>query len=359
MGNKKIRLALVGVGNCASSLVEGIEFYKNAEIAEEVGGLMHYNIGGYEPKDIQVVVGFDVDSKKVGKDVSEAIWEAPNCAYKICDVPKLDAPVLKAPVFDGAPEHLQHYYGKDYFTIDDNQEPVDVAQALKDYKVDVILINLPTGSNKAARYYVDCAKKAGCGVVNGIPELLASDPKIAESCKEAGIPILGDDWKSQIGATIIHRALAKLFEDRGINISKSYQLNYAGNTDFINLVMRGETKHVTKHDAISSILEKKDTQIAPGFAFVDNQGDQKTASILIEGTKFGGAPVKLELHLEVEDAPNSAGISIDAVRCCKLALERNLSGAIIEPSSYFFKHPPVQFTDDVCREKVNNFIAGK
>jgi myo-inositol-1-phosphate synthase len=359
VGDKKIRLALVGVGNCASSLVEGIEFYKNAEIAEEAGGLMHYEIGGYEPKDIEVVVGFDIDSKKVGKDVSEAIYAAPNCAYKIAEVPYLNAPVLKGPVLDGAPDHLQHYYGKDYFTIDENQEPVDVAQALKDYKVDVILINLPTGSYEAARYYVECAKKAGCGIVNGIPELLASDEEIAKGCEEAGVPILGDDWKSQIGATIIHRALAKLFEDRGIKITKSYQLNYAGNTDFINLVMRGETKHVTKHDAVASILKKSDTPIAPGFAFVDNQGDMKTASILIEGTKFGGAPVKLELHLEVEDAPNSAGISIDAVRCCKLALDRGLAGAIIEPSSYFFKHPPVQFTDDVCREKVEEFIKGK
>ena len=179
MGDKKIRLALVGVGNCASSLVEGIEFYKNAEIAEEAGGLMHYEIGGYEPKDIEVVVGFDIDSKKVGKDVSEAIYAAPNCAYKIAEVPYLNAPVLKGPVLDGAPDHLQHYYGKDYFTIDENQEPVDVAQALKDYKVDVILINLPTGSYEAARYYVECAKKAGCGIVNGIPELLASDEEIA------------------------------------------------------------------------------------------------------------------------------------------------------------------------------------
>ena len=359
MGNKKIRLGLVGVGNCAASLVEGIVFYKDQETADRVGCLMHYNVGGFEPSDIQVVVGFDVDSKKVGKDVSQAIWEKPNCAYKICDVPFLNAPVLKAPVLDGAPEHLRYYYGKDYFTIDDSQQPVDVAQALIDYKVDVILINLPTGSHDAVRFYVDCAKKAKCGVVNGIPEFIASDPKIAAECKEAVIPVLGDDWKSQIGATIVHRALAKLFEDRGIRIDKSYQLNFAGNTDFINLVMRGETKHVSKHDAISSILKKKDTAIAPGFAFVDNQGDQKTAEIYIEGAKFGNAPVKLQLHLEVEDSPNSGGISIDAVRCCMLAKDRGISGAIEAPSSYFFKHPPVQFTDDVCKEKVNNFIAGK
>lgn len=357
MGNKKIRLALVGVGNCSKSLVEGLFFYTNEKVAEETGGLMHYNLGGYEPQDIQVVVGFDVDSKKVGKDISEAILAAPNCAYKIADVPFMNAPVLKAPVLDGAPDHLQHYYGKDYFVLDDSQPTVDVAQALIDYKVDVILINLPTGSFEAARYYVEAAKKAGCGVVNGIPELLASDPKVAETCEKAGIPILGDDWKSQIGATIIHRSLAKLFEDRGIRIEKSYQLNYAGNTDFINLVMRGETKHVTKHDAISSIL-KRDTPIAPGFAFVDNQGDQKTAYILIQGVKFGGAPVKLQLHLEVEDAPNSAGISIDAVRCCKLAKDKGMSGAITAPSSYFFKHPPKQYTDDVCRAKLEEFIEG-
>lgn len=357
MGNKKIRLGLVGVGNCAKSLVEGLFYYTDEKIAEETGGLMHYTLGGYDPQDIEVVVGFDVDAKKVGKDVSEAILEWPNCAYKIADVPHMGAPVLKGPVLDGAPDHLRHYYGKDYFTVDETQPPVDLVSALKEYKVDVILINLPTGSNKAARAYLDAAKKAGCGVVNGIPEILASDPEIAKSCEEAGIPILGDDWKSQIGATIVHRALAKLFEDRGIRIEKSYQLNYAGNTDFINLVMRGETKHVTKHDAISSIL-KRDTPIAPGFAFVDNQGDQKTAYILIEGVKFGGAPVKLQLHLEVEDAPNSAGISIDAVRCCKLAMDKGVAGAVTAPSSYFFKHPPVQYTDDVCREELEKFING-
>ncbi len=358
MGQKKIRLALMGVGNCSASLVEGIQFYKNEEIAGKYGGLMHYDVGGYEPGDIQVVLGFDIDSKKVGRDVSEAIREKPNCAFKIADVPFLDAPVLRGPTLDGAPEHLRHYYGKEYYSVDDNQEPADVVQALVDYKVDIILINLPTGSAQAARFYVDCAKKAGCGVVNGIPEFLASDPAVAAGCAEAGIPILGDDWKSQIGATIIHRALAKLFEDRGIRIDKSYQLNFAGNTDFINLVMRGESKHVSKHDAISSILQNKDTKIAPGFAFVDNQGDQKTAQIYMEGAKFGNAPVKLLLHLEVEDSPNSGGISIDAVRCCMLARERGISGAVIEPSSYFFKHPPVQYIDEVCKEKVDAFIRG-
>jgi myo-inositol-1-phosphate synthase len=358
MGKKKIRLALAGVGNCSASLVEGIYFYADSSIAEKQGGLMHYNLGGYEPSDIEVILGFDIDSKKVGKDVSEAIWEWPNCAFKIGDVPYMNAPVYKGPVLDGAPEHLRHYYGKDYFTIDENQPAVDVAKTLKDNKIDVILINLPTGSYDAARFYAEEAKKAKCGIVNGIPELLASNKEFAQGCKDAGVPILGDDWKSQIGATIVHRALAKLFEDRGINIKKSYQLNYAGNTDFINLVMRGETKHVTKHDAISSIL-KKDTPIAPGFAFVDNQGDQKTARILIEGTNFGGAPVRMLMHLEVEDSPNSGGISIDAVRCCKLAMDRGISGAIEAPSSYFFKHPPVQYTDDECRKLLEEFIDGK
>ncbi len=356
MERKTIRLALIGVGNCSSSLVQGLELYKNAEIAEKIGGLMHYSLGGYEPKDIKIVAGFDIDSKKVGKDVSEAIFAPPNCAWKISDVPFLNAPVFKGPVLDGAPEHLKYFYGKNYYSID-NSEPVDAAKILSDYKADVILINLPTGSYNAARYYVDAAKAAGCGIVNGIPELLASDKNVAEDCKKAGIPILGDDWKSQIGATIVHRTLAKLFEDRGIRITKSYQLNYAGNTDFINLVMRGETKHITKHDAISSIL-KRDTPISPGFAFIDNQGDQKTAQILIEGVKFGGAPTKLMLHLEVEDSPNSAGISIDAVRCCKLAMDKGLAGAIEAPSSYFFKHPPVQFTDEICREMLEEFISG-
>lgn len=354
---KKIRLAIAGVGNCSKSLVEGLTFYSDQSVAEEIGGLMHYNLGGYEPKDIEVVCGFDIDKHKVGKDMSEAINAWPNLAYKIADVPFLDAPVYMAPILDGAPEHLQHYYGKDYFTLSD-EAPVDVAEVMKELEVDVLLINLPTGSHDAARYYVECAKQAGAGVVNGIPELLASDPEIAKSCEEAGIAILGDDWKSQIGATIVHRTLAKLFEDRGIRIDKSYQLNYAGNTDFINLVMRGESKHVTKHDAITSILHKKETPISPGFAFVDNQDDQKIAYILIQGAKFGNSPVKLQLHLEVEDAPNSAGISIDAVRCCKLAMDKGMAGAIEGPSSYFFKHPPVQYTDDISHDLVEKFING-
>lgn len=358
MGNKKIRLALVGVGNCAGSLVQGIELYKSKEIADEVGGLMHYNMGGYVPADIQCVVGFDVDSKKIGKDISEAILMPPNCAFKICDVPFMNAPVVKGPVLDGAPEHLRHYYGKDYFTIDESQPSVDVVKVLKDYKVDVLLINLPTGSFEATRAYARAAFKAGCGVVNGIPELLASDPAFAKEAEEAGVPILGDDWKSQIGATIVHRGLMKLFEDRGINVKKSYQLNYAGNTDFINLVMRGETKHVTKHDAISSIL-KKDVPISPGFAFVDNQGDTKTAFISIEGEKFGGAPVKLDLKLQVEDSPNSGGVSIDAVRSCKLAMDRKISGAVTSPSSYLFKHPLEQYPDDLARAYMDDFIDGK
>jgi len=356
MGSKKLRLALVGVGNCAASLVQGIAFYKDQKTSDQIGGLMHYSMCGYTPSDIECVVGFDVDSKKVGKDVSEAILEPPNCAFKICEVPRLHAPVLKGPVLDGAPDHLRRYYGKPYFTLG-NEPAQDVLTALRDYKVDVLLINLPTGSHDAARHYTRAAFAAGCGVVNGIPEILASDPAIAKEAQAAGVPILGDDWKSQIGATIVHRTLMKLFEDRGINVKKSYQLNYAGNTDFINLVMRGETKHVTKHDAISSIL-KRDVPIAPGFAFVDNQGDTKTAIISIVGEKFGGAPVILELKLQVEDSPNSAGVSIDAVRSCKIAQDRKLSGAIETPSAYLFKHPPKQFPDTVARSMMEEFIAG-
>ena len=356
MGDKKIRLALVGVGNCAASLVQGIQYYRTGEAAEKAGGLMHYDLNGYTPADIEVVVGFDIDSHKIGKDVSEAILAHPNCTYKICDVPYLGAPVVKGPVLDGAPEHLRRYYGKEYFTVGDEPE-VNVVKVLMDYKVDVILINLPTGSNKATRHYVNAAFEAKCGIVNGIPELIASNPEISAEAKRAGVPIIGDDWKSQIGATIIHRTLAKLFEDRGIKITKSYQLNYAGNTDFINLVMRGESKHVTKHDAITSIL-KKDVPISPGFAFVDNQGDVKTAIISIEGTKFGGAPVTLELKLQVIDSPNSAGVSIDAVRCCKIAMDRGEAGALEGPSSYFMKHPPVQFPDTESRERLEKFIKG-
>ena len=357
MSGKEVRLALVGVGNCATSLVQGIQLYKDEKIAEEIGGLMHFDMGGYKPGDIKVVCGFDVDAKKIGKDVSEAILVHPNCAYKIGDVPNLGAPVLAGPVLDGAPEHLRTYYHKEYFKVSD-EPPVDVVAMLKKYKVDVILINLPTGSHDAVRFYARAAFEAGCGVVNGIPEILASDPAIAREAEAAGVPILGDDWKSQIGATIVHRNLMKLFEDRGIRVKKSYQLNYAGNTDFINLVMRGETKHVTKHDAISSIL-KKDVPISPGFAFVDNQGDSKTAIISIVGEKFGGAPVTLDMKLQVEDSPNSAGVSIDAVRSCKLAMDRKLAGAIEAPSAYLFKHPPQQFTDDIARAMMDDFVENK
>lgn len=354
----EIRVGLVGVGNCACSLVQGVEYYKTEEIAEETGGLMHYNVGGYVPSDIKFVVGFDIGSNKIGKDISEAILEAPNCAWKICDVPYLNAPVFKGPVLDGAPDHLQHYYGKDYFLVDESVEPVDVAEKLKEYKVDVIVINLPTGSHDAARFYRDAACKAGCGVVCGIPELLASDPEEAKICEEAGIPILGDDWKSQLGATIVNRMLVKLFEDRGVKIVKGYQLNYAGNTDFINLVCRGESKHVTKETAIQSILKKK-APIFSSFAFVDGQKDQKTAIIDVVGRKFGGAPVHVNLKLDVEDSPDAGGICIDAIRCCKLALDRGMKGAIEAPSSYFFKHPPKQFPDEQCFEMTNDFIAGK
>jgi myo-inositol-1-phosphate synthase len=358
VADKKIRLALVGVGNCSASLVQGTVFYSTPEIADKVGGLMNYDLAGYKPNDIQIVVGFDIDAKKVGKDVSEAILEWPNCTFKICDVPHLGAPVVMGPILDGAPDHLRNYYGKEYFKVSD-AKPVDVEQTLRDYKVDVLIINLPTGSGEATRHYVKAAMKAGVGVVNGIPELIASDPKIAAEAKAAGIPLIGDDWKSQIGATIVHRALMKLMEDRGIKVTKSYQLNYAGNTDFINLVMRGETKHVTKHDAIASIMKNKDVPVAPGFAFVDNQGDLKTARIMFEGFNFGGAPIMLNLELAIYDSPNSAGVSIDAVRCCKVAMDRGISGAIEAPSSYLMKHPPVQFPDDECLRLVNEFIEGK
>lgn len=356
MGQKKIRLAIAGVGNCTASLVQGTVFYDSEEVAQQVGGLMHYSLGGYEPSDIQPVVAFDIDSNKVGKDISEAILEWPNCTYKICDVPNLGCPVVMGPVLDGAPDHLRHFYGKDYIRVSD-EKPVDIARTLRDYQVDVLLINLPTGSHDAVLAYVHAAMEAGCGVVNGIPELIASNPEIADQAKAAGIALIGDDWKSQIGATIVHRVMMKLMEDRGIKMRKSYQLNYAGNTDFINLVMRGETKHVTKHDAISSILHD-DVPVAPGFAFVDNQGDVKTARIMIEGENFGGAPISLNLELAIYDSPNSAGVSIDAIRSCKLAMDRGMSGAIEAPSSYLMKHPPVQHEDSESYRLVNEFIAG-
>jgi len=348
---KEIRIALVGVGNCSSSLVQGIVYYKDAKEEEFVPGVMHVNFGEYKISDIHPVVAFDIDSRKVGKDLSEAIFAEPNCTLKFSDVPYLGVKVLKGPVLDGVSEELV-----EVVDVDTINEPVDVAEILKKEKVDVLVNNLPTGSSEASRYYAEAALKAGVAIVNGMPELIVSDKEFAERAKKKGVPLVGDDYKSQIGATIVNRALFQLCQDRGVKINEAYQLNYAGNTDFINLVtQRGKSKHVTKKSAVECLLPYK-IKLSAGFADVRMLGDNKRAVIEIKGEKFGGAPVHIKLDLSVIDSPNSAGVVIDAIRACKIGLDRGIGGPIEPACAYLSKHPPIQMADEEALQKLEEFI---
>lgn len=351
MARREIRVAIAGVGNCANSLVQGLFYYRN-QASGEVPGLMHQVMGGYSVTDLVPVAAFDVDARKVGRDLSEAIFAPPNCAYKFADVPELGVEVMMGPVLDGVPPHLAK------FVEVADKEPVNVAKVLKETRADVLVIVLPTGSREAARYYVDACIEAGVAFVNGIPELIVSSEEYAKRAAAAKVPMVGDDFKSQVGATILHRTLVDLFVDRGVKIKKSYQLNYAGNTDFENLVKRGETKHVTKVGAVKSQVPYE-IDMSAGFAFVQNMGDTKTAIILLEGEKFGGAPVRVEAKLTVEDSPNSAGVLIDAIRSCKIALDRGIGGPLTSASAYLMKHPPQQFKDEQARAMLEQFIAGE
>jgi len=348
----EIRVAIVGVGNCASALVQGLYRYRGSD-EEEIPGLMHLKLGGYRVSDVIPVAAFDVDTRKVGKDLSEAIFAPANCAWKFSEVPNMGVEVMMGKVDDGVPPHLAK------FVKTTNKEPVDIAEILREKKVDVLINLLPTGSTEATRFYMDQAiKKAKVGVVNGIPEMIASSEEYAKASEENKVPIVGDDFKSQIGATILHRALAKLFYDRGVKIKRSYQLNYAGNTDFVNLVKRGESKEMTKSTAVTSLIPYE-FDLSAGFAFIEMLKDKKIAYIMLEGEKFGGAPIKLEAKLEVEDSPNSAGVLIDAIRCCKLAMDRRVGGVLTSASAYLMKHPPQQFEDEVARSMLEEFIEGK
>lgn len=346
-----IRIAIAGVGNCASSLVQGLNYYRLPQ-SDDVPGLMHPILGGYRIGEIVPVAAFDVDQRKVGKDLSDAILAPPNCTYRFSEVPRLGVTVLMGPVMDGVPPHLSKYVevGPD--------RPVDVPQILSDAKADVLINFLPTGSAKASRFYAECAFESGTAFINGIPELIASDPQYALTAEKRKVPIVGDDFKSQIGATILHRALVSLCAARGVKIKKSYQLNFAGNTDFCNLVRRGESKEITKLNAVESLIPY-DADIAAGFAFIKNMDDTKTAVIMIEGEKFGGAPVRIDVKLTVEDSPNSAGVLIDAIRCCKLALDRGTGGVLISASACFMKHPPEQYPDEEARRMLEEFLAGE
>jgi myo-inositol-1-phosphate synthase len=353
----KVRLAIVGVGNCASALVQGLEYYKDADTDDAVPGLMHVDLGGYHIRDVEVVAAFDVDAKKVGKDVAEAILSEPNNTIRFAEVPHLGISVQRGPTLDS----LGRYYRE---TIDESDAPpVDVAQALRDVESDVLVSYLPVGSEEAAKHYAQAAIDAGVAFVNCLPVFIASDKTWAAKFVAAGVPIIGDDIKSQVGATIVHRVLTKLFEDRGVKLNRTYQLNFGGNMDFMNmlererLVSKKKSKTQSVQSQLRKPLDKKDIHIGPSD-HVPWLEDRKWAQIRLEGQAFGDVPLSVELKLEVWDSPNSAGIVIDAVRCAKLALDRGVAGPLIGPSAYFMKSPPVQFSDEAAREMVEGFIIG-
>ena len=354
----EVRVAIVGAGNCASSLVQGIEYYREARDGDQVHGLMHVNIGQYHIRDIKFVAAFDVDANKVGKDLGEAIFAEPNNTFKFSEVPPLGITVKRGPTLDG----LGKYYRE---TIEESHQPVvDVSETLLETGAQVLINYLPVGSEDATRFYVSEALEAGCGVVNCIPVFIAKEEMWQGKFRKAGVPIVGDDIKSQVGATIVHRVLAKLFNDRGVTLERTSQLNVGGNMDFKNMLERErlESKKISKTNSVISQLdhniESGCIHIGPSD-YVSWLTDRKWAYIRCEGTAFGDVPLNLEFKMEVWDSPNSAGIVIDAARCCKVAMDRGLSGALMGPSAYFMKSPPVQFTDNEAREMVEAFVRGE
>jgi myo-inositol-1-phosphate synthase len=357
-GKGDIRVAIVGVGNCANSLVQGVTYYKDAAIDQEIPGLMHAVVGEYHINNVKFVAAFDVDAKKVGLDLSEAIWASENNTIKFSDVAKTGVPVLRGVTLDG----LGKYYKE---TIQESPAvPVDVVATLKAEQVDVLICYLPVGSEEAAKYYAQCAIDAGCAFVNALPVFIASDPVWARKFEDAGLPIVGDDIKSQVGATITHRIMAKLFQDRGVHLDRTYQLNVGGNMDFKNMLERDrlESKKISKTNSVTSQLEHdlgaKNVHIGPSD-YIPWLDDRKWAYVRLEGRAFGDVPLNLEYKLEVWDSPNSAGVIIDALRCAKIGLDRKIGGALLSPSSYFMKTPPVQYTDEQAHNKVEDFISGK
>ena len=358
MANKKVRVAIIGVGNCASSLVQGVQFYKNAKDDETIPGIMHAKLGDYHVRDIEFTIAIDVNATKVGKDLSEAIFAEPNNTFKFADVPHLNVPVVRGMTHDGLGKYLSEIIEKA------PGPTADIVRMLKETKTDVVINFLPVGSEMATKWYVEQIIEAGCAFVNGIPVFIASSEYWGKRFADAGLPILGDDIKSQVGATIVHRVLTSLFVDRGVKIDRTYQLNFGGNTDFLNMLERErlESKKISKTNAVTSMVPydmgKDNVHVGPSD-HVPWLTDRKWCYIRMEGTTFGNVPLNVELKLEVWDSPNSAGVMIDAVRCAKIALDRELSGPIVGPSSYFFKTPPKQFRDDICRDKVEDFIAGR
>ncbi len=354
----KVRVGIIGVGNCASSFVQGVEYYKNAREDEKVPGLMHVNLGGYHVKDIEFVAAFDIDRNKVGKDVAEAIYAYPNNTYRFCDVPKLGVKVERGMTHDGLGKYLKQIIKKA------PGSTADIVDILKKTKCDVVVSYLPVGAEMATKWYVEKVLDAGCAFVNCIPVFIAQEGYWQKEFEKRGLPVIGDDIKSQVGSTIVHRVLTNLYNDRGVRLERTYQLNVGGNMDFYNMLERErlESKKVSKTQAVTSQLPfdigADNIHIGPSD-YVAWLTDRKWAYIRLEGRTFGDVPLNAELKLEVWDSPNSAGIVIDAVRCAKLALDRGIAGALVAPSSYFMKSPPEQFPDDVCRRMVEDFIVGK
>jgi len=352
----KINVAIIGVGNCASSLVQGVHYYRDAKEGEFVPGLMHINLGEYHISDINFVAAFDIDKNKVGKDLAQAIYASPNNTYKFCEVPLTGVKVHRGMTHDGLGKYLSQMIEKA------PGPTADIVKILKDTKTDVVINYLPVGSEEATKWYVEQVLEARCGFINCIPVFIAREKYWQQRFSELGLPIIGDDVKSQVGATITHRILAGLFQDRGVKLERTYQLNFGGNTDFYNMLERErlESKKISKTNSVTSQLDFEmnpdDIHVGPSD-YVPWLDDRKFCHIRMEGRTFGDVPLNMELKLEVWDSPNSAGVVIDAIRCCKLALDRGLEGALVGPSSYFMKSPPLQYTDDEARKMVEEFIT--
>jgi myo-inositol-1-phosphate synthase len=354
----KIRVAIIGVGNCASSLVQGVHYYRNAKPGDRIPGIMHVDLGGYHLRDIEFVAAFDVDKNKVGKDLADAIYAAPNNTYRFADVPRSGVKVSRGMTHDGIGKYLSAVVQKAPGATD------DIVGILRDREVDVVVSYLPVGSEEATKWYVEQTLEAGCAFINCIPVFIAREPYWQKRFAQKRLPIIGDDIKSQVGATITHRVLTRLFMDRGVRLDRTYQLNFGGNTDFLNMLERErlESKKISKTNAVTSMLdyplEEKDVHVGPSD-YVPWLLDRKWCYIRMEGTTFGDVPLNAEIKLEVWDSPNSAGVVIDAIRCCKLALDRGLGGTIVAPSAYFMKSPPRQIPDDRAREGVEEYIKGR
>ena len=357
IGKGRIRAAIIGVGNCASSLVQGVHYYRTAKPGDRIPGIMHVDLGGYHIRDVDFVAAFDVDRNKVGKDLAEAIYAPPNNTYRFADVPRTGVKVSRGMTHDGIGKYLSAIVQKAPGATD------DIVGILKEREVDVVVSYLPVGSEEATKWYVEQALEAGCAFINCIPVFIAREPYWQKRFAQKGLPIIGDDIKSQVGATITHRVLTRLFMDRGVRLDRTYQLNFGGNTDFLNMLERErfESKKISKTNAVTSMLDyplaETDVHVGPSD-YVPWLLDRKWCYIRMEGTTFGDVPLNAELKLEVWDSPNSAGVVIDAIRCCKLALDRGLGGTIVAPSAYFMKSPPRQIPDDRAREGVEDYIKG-